>query len=71
MICFEAERKVKGLGEDFARAQQRAELQTLISPVDGIVQQLAVHTIGGVVTPAQTVMVIVPLDSHLEIEAMV
>ena len=29
------------------------------------------HTIGGVVTPAQPLLVVVPLDSHLEIEAMV
>jgi hemolysin D len=35
------------------------------------VQQLAVHTIGGVVTPAQALLVVVPADSHLEIEAMV
>jgi hemolysin D len=39
--------------------------------VDGTVQQLAVHTEGGVVTPAQALMSIVPADSHLEIEAMV
>ena len=36
-----------------------------------MVQQLAVHTVGGVVTPAQSLMVIVPSDSQLEIEAMV
>jgi hemolysin D len=36
-----------------------------------MVQQLAVHTVGGVVTPAQSLMVIVPGDSSLEIEAMV
>jgi hemolysin D len=35
------------------------------------VQQIAIHTVGGVVTPAQQLMVIVPADSHLEIEAMV
>jgi hemolysin D len=35
------------------------------------VQQLAVHTIGGVVTPAKDLLVVVPADSHLEIEAMV
>jgi len=35
------------------------------------VQQLAVHTVGGVVTPAQPLLVVVPLDSPLEIEAMV
>ena len=36
-----------------------------------MVQQLAVHTVGGVVTPAQSLMVIVPSDSRCEIEAMV
>jgi hemolysin D len=46
-------------------------LQTLTAPVDGTVQQLAVHTEGGVVTPAQVLMSIVPTDSHLEIEAMI
>ncbi|MGA7611188.1 MAG: HlyD family efflux transporter periplasmic adaptor subunit, partial [Xanthobacteraceae bacterium] len=39
--------------------------------VDGVVQQLAIHTVGGVVTPAQALLVIVPSDSRLEIEAMV
>jgi len=67
----EAERKAKGLSEDLIRAQHRAALQVLTAPVDGTVQQLAVHTIGGVVTPAQTLLVVVPSDSHLEIEAMV
>lgn len=41
----------------------------LTSPVDGTVQQLVVHTVGGVVTPAQPVMVIVPRDNPLEVEA--
>ena len=36
-----------------------------------MVQQLAIHTVGGVVTPAQSLLVIVPSDSRLEIEAMV
>jgi hemolysin D len=67
----EAERKAKGLSEDVVRAGHRAELQLLTSPVDGTVQQLAVHTIGGVVTPAQNLLVVVPSDSHLEIEAMI
>jgi hemolysin D len=67
----DAQRKTKGLNEDVVRARHRAALQVLTSPVDGTVQQLAVHTIGGVVTPAQSLMVIVPSDSHLEIEAMI
>jgi hemolysin D len=36
-----------------------------------VVQQLAIYTVGGVVTPAQSLLVVVPVDSHLEIEAMV
>jgi len=44
---------------------------SLTAPVDGVVQQIAVHTVGGVVTPAQSLLVIVPSDSRLEIEAMV
>ena len=67
----EAQRKAKGLSEDLVRAQHRAQLQVLTAPVDGTVQQLAVHTIGGVVTPAQNLLVLVPADSHPEIEAMV
>ena len=34
-------------------------------------QQLAIHTNGGVVTPAQALMVIVPGETRLEIEAMI
>jgi hemolysin D len=67
----EAARKAQGLGEDFIRAQHRAALQVLAAPVDGTVQQLAVHTIGGVVTPAQNLLVVVPADNYLEIEAMI
>ena len=51
--------------------EQRAKFQTLTAPVDGVVQQLAVHTIGGVVTPAQALLVLVPQESQLEIEAVV
>jgi hemolysin D len=67
----EAERKAAGFAADLSKAAQRTKLQLMTAPVSGMVQQLAVHTVGGVVTPAQTLMVIVPRDSHLEIEAMV
>jgi len=39
--------------------------------VAGTVQQLATYTIGGVVTPAQTLMTIVPEDNAMEVEAFV
>jgi hemolysin D len=66
-----SEQKANGLAQDLIKAQQKTRLQQLTSPVDGVVQQLAVHTVGGVVTPAQALLVIVPDDSALEIEAMV
>jgi hemolysin D len=66
-----AEPKAAGLAQDLIKAEQRTRLQLLTAPVDGIVQQLAVHTVGGVVTPAQPLVVVVPIDSHLEIEASV
>ena len=50
------------------KAERRTKLQLLTAPVDGVVQQLAVHTIGGVVTSAQALVVVVPLESRLEIE---
>jgi hemolysin D len=66
-----AEQRAAGLAQDVIKGEQKAKQQILTAPVDGIVQQLAVHTIGGIVTPAQTLAALVPLDSDLEIEAMV
>jgi len=66
-----AEQKVSGLIQDLIKAERKTTLQRLAAPVDGVVQQLAIHTVGGVVTPAQALLVIVPSDSRLEIEAMV
>jgi hemolysin D len=66
-----AEQKAAGLTQDVIKAERRTKLQVLTAPVDGLVRQLAVHTVGGVVTPAQALAIVVPSDSHLEIEAMV
>jgi hemolysin D len=66
-----SEQKANGLTQDLIKAEQKTKLQLLTAPVDGVVQQLAIHTVGGVVTPAQSLLVVVPSDSRLEIEAMV
>jgi hemolysin D len=65
------EQKARGLTQELIKAEQKTRLQRLTAPVDGMVQQLAIHTVGGVVTPAQALLVVVPSDSRLEIEAMV
>jgi hemolysin D len=67
----EAERKAADLSNDLAKADQRIKFQKLTAPVDGVVQQLSVHTVGGVVTPAQQLAVVVPSDAVLEVEAMI
>jgi hemolysin D len=67
----EAEQKAAQLAEDMVKAEKKMQDQVLRAPIDGTVQQLAVHTIGGVVTPAQALMMIVPIDSSIEVEAMV
>jgi hemolysin D len=67
----EAEQKAAQSGEDLVKAEKKMSDQVLRAPIDGVVQQLALHTVGGVVTPAQALMVIVPADSRIEIEAMV
>jgi len=67
----DAQKKVEQLGQDVIKAERKTDEQILRSPIDGTVQQLALHTVGGVVTPAQQLMVIVPADSHLEAEAMI
>lgn len=67
----EAEQKATSYGNELVKADSRGKLMTLTAPVDGTVQQLAVHTVGGVVTPAQPLMVIVPKDNPIEVEAFV
>jgi hemolysin D len=65
------EMKAASLAQEVVKAGQRTELQRLVSPIDGVVQQLAVHTVGGVVTPAQQLMIVVPQDHPVEVEAQV
>ncbi len=65
--------------EELRKTERRRRYQELRSPVDGVVQQLGVSTIGGVVQPAQPLMVIVPCaaragrdcSSAIEVEAQV
>lgn len=63
--------QIQQLIEQTNTALQRKQLLVLKSPVTGTVQQLALHTVGGVVTAAQPVMVVVPDENQMEIEAMV
>ena len=48
------------LSADASKATQRERQTQLTVPVAGVIQQLAIHTVGGVVTSAQPLMIVVP-----------
>lgn len=62
----EAEHQLQVASQALDRAK---EYQILKSPVNGIVQQLAIHTIGAVVNRGQHLMAIVPVDAELQVDA--
>ncbi len=67
----EVERQLRNIEQELIKTRGRLKAQHLIAPINGIVQQLAMHTVGGIVTPAQELMIIVPQSAQLEIEAYV
>jgi hemolysin D len=57
--------------DEVTKAMRRQVLEKIVAPTDGTVQQLAVHTVGGVVEPARPLMAIVPARDAMEVEAHV
>jgi len=69
-LLNQSKKNSASLAQELQKAEQQHRLMYLKAPVAGSVQQLAVHTAGGVVTEAQPLMVIVPKDQPIEIEAL-
>jgi hemolysin D len=67
----EAEANHRLRSEEVKKANDKAGLTVLTSPIDGTVAQLSVHTLGAVVKPADPLLTIIPSDGELVIEAMV
>ena len=67
----QTEQKIGESTQDLIKAQQALTLTTLRAPISGTVQQLIVHTIGGIVTPAQALLTIVPDGGQLMVEASI
>jgi hemolysin D len=65
------ERKADHLKGELIKATTKHERTKLTAPIAGTIQQLAVTTVGQVVSPGQALMTIVPLASPLEIEALI
>jgi membrane fusion protein, hemolysin D len=68
LASLESERSE--LEQELRKSSQRQKQQVLNAPVSGTVQQLAVHTVGGVVSPAQELMKIVPENVTVQVEAL-
>jgi len=67
----ENRKQVKALDQNRIKSSIRLQTYTMYAPVAGVVQQLSVHTLGGIVTPAQQLMVIVPENEALEVEVAI
>ena len=65
------ETKAASSASDLTKARYHTRLMHLTAPVDGTVQQLVAHTIGGVVSPAETIMTVVPTRNQLMVEATI
>lgn len=64
----EAKRNLSSLEEQLKKAEIMLKTTKLTAPVSGMVQQLTVNTVGGVLNPAEPVMVIAPQNDTLEAE---
>jgi hemolysin D len=58
------------LEQESRKARQRQQQLTITAPVTGAVQELAVHTVGGVVSPGEELLKIVPERATIEVEAL-
>jgi HlyD family secretion protein len=65
----EAQAKEGELTERRLAAEDQLQRTIIRAPTAGTVQELALHTVGGVVASAETLMVIVPEGDALEIDA--
>ena len=64
-----AREKENELSQELIKAQQKSTATEIRSPIDGVVEEMAVHTVGGVVTPAQRLLIVVPDTQQLVVEA--
>ena len=67
----DAARKADEAREALAKAQARLSRTKLYAPTDGVVQQMAVTTVGQVVTTGQQLIVLTPIGGNLQVEALV
>ena len=66
-----ASSKLEQLSAEHHKASQRERQTQLTAPVAGVIQQLAIHSVGGVVTSAQPLMIVVPDSATVTAEVTI
>jgi HlyD family secretion protein len=62
------DQKLSELNERRVAIEDRLSRTDIRAPLSGTINELAVHTVGGVITPAEQLVTIVPEDAELKIE---
>ncbi len=65
------EAKIGELSERQIAARDKLKRVKIRAPLSGVVHELAVHTINGIISPAEPIMLIVPKNDDLTIEARI
>lgn len=66
---LEKDKKISELEAQLSKSEKSKEYKTILAPVSGTIQGLGKNTLGGVVSPAEMIMTIVPDDTPLVVEA--
>ena len=67
----EAEFELDSIKQELVKVEERLAQQVLRSPVDGVIQQLEINTVGGYITRAEKLMVVVPKNTPMELNATI
>jgi HlyD family secretion protein len=63
--------RLNELSERKIAADDQFTKQTIVAPISGVVYQLAAHTVGGVINPGEDIMLVVPENDQLIVEAQI
>lgn len=64
-------KELASLKQNLKLAQDQLERTVLTAPMRGVVNEIAISTIGGVIRPGEAILQIIPLDEQLYVDAKV
>ncbi len=70
-LLLEAHQRLESLQISLNKAEEQLKKKRILSPINGIVHNLRLHTVGSVVQPGELIMQIIPSETPLEVEAKV